>query len=243
MTDEHNELAAGDAELVRYIDGELSPDDRARVEAAIAGDAQLASRLETLRARQQRLRTMLERSDTPVPDRPAEPSAHEAPAARGSAWLLRAAAIVLVLAGIVSLVPPLRAWIVDQLTRVTAPDPNAPPPPPPVSDVPDTADIAFRHVFQNFDFELVNAQREGTLRIRVAEVEQVAAEMHTRTGAEQFFHIPEGLRILNVPGSVADYEITIPPAVRRVRVVVGGRELAVYSTLPAEGKVRIFDLK
>lgn len=248
MSEQRNDSAASDAELVRYIDGELEGEERARVEDAVASDPQLAARLDTLRRRQQRLQSMLTRTDPPVPDRraavlanvPSATSSRTAPA--GSQWLLRAAAVILVLAGIVSLVPPLRAWIVDQLVRVTAPDPAAPPPPPPLSDVPDTVGVEFSHSFQNFDFELVNAQRAGSIRIIVADVETVQAEIRTRTGREEFFRIPEGLRIVNAPGTVADYEITLPSTIRRVRVVVGGREVEVYSTRSADGRDRVFPL-
>jgi hypothetical protein len=55
--------AASDADLIRYLDGELNADERARVDAAVAEDVALADRLASLLARGERLRALLADSD------------------------------------------------------------------------------------------------------------------------------------------------------------------------------------
>ena len=73
-----------DQELQAYVDGELAPDDAARVEAAMAGDVLLAARVE----REKRLRDTLRRAYAPVLGEPVPARLHavlDAPAARANA--------------------------------------------------------------------------------------------------------------------------------------------------------------
>jgi hypothetical protein len=236
-------MAANDADLVRYLDGELDAGGRARVEAEVAADADLAARLEKLRRRGKRLRRMLERTDpAPPPARPHPEGAVEA-AGSPALTLMRAAGVLLVLIGVVSLVPPVRTWIAAQWQRI-APSPETAPPPgePPLLRIPDTVSIAFPSTYQSFDFELIARQKTGKIRIRVADVEQVAAEMYTRTHTEEFFKFPGGLRVVNTATTVADYDIVVPSRVRIIRVTVAAERIAEYSTRPEEGKERVFDL-
>jgi hypothetical protein len=235
-------MAANDADLVRYLDGELDAAARARVEAAVAADAEVAARLETLRRRGKRLRRMLERTDPAAPAARSQPAEAVKLARSPAPTLMRAAAVLLVVIGIVSLVPPLRAWIVDQWQRIAPSANTAAPGEPPLLRTPDTVSIAFPTTYQSFDFELIARQETGTIRIRVADVEQVAAEMYTRTNTEEFFKFPGGLRVVNTATSVADYDIVIPSGVRIVRLTVAAERIAEYSTRPDEGKERVFEL-
>jgi anti-sigma factor RsiW len=78
--------AASDAELIRYLDGELNADERARVDAAVAGDVALADRLARLRARDERLRALLADADPSEADtRAANPATRTAGEPRASA--------------------------------------------------------------------------------------------------------------------------------------------------------------
>jgi len=235
-------MSANDAELVRYLDGELDAAGRARVEAAAAADADVAARLDMLRRRGNRLRRMLERTDPVAPPARAQPEEAVKLAGSPALTLMRAAAVLLVLVGVVTLVPPLRAWIVEQWQRVAPSAEPAAPGQPPLLRTPDTVSIAFPATYQSFDFELIARQEAGTIRIRVADVEQVAAEMHTRTNTEEFFRFPGGLRIVNTATSVADYDIVVPPRVRIVRVTIAAEKIAEYSTRQEEGKERVFEL-
>ncbi len=250
MSRETTSPGASDAQLVRYLDDELDAEDRARVEAAVEADAALAARLETLRRRGRTLHGLLAATDPPVPARtpPGVVSIASAPSKREAqpptTWLLRAAAVILVLAGVVSLVPPLRAWVVESLQRLagTASE-MVPPPPPPLLAAPDTMNVDFAHEHTSFDVELIATQPEGRVRIRIADVERASAEIHTRTAAEELFPIPAGIRFINTPTSVADYEVTVPSVVRIVRIIIAGRRIAEYPALAPENRERIFELK
>ena len=55
--------AAGDAELIRYLDDELTAAERVRLEASLAVDPQRTARLATLRRRGRRLQALLAGSD------------------------------------------------------------------------------------------------------------------------------------------------------------------------------------
>ncbi len=63
MTSNEFADAATDAELIRYLDGELDEAERTRMDAALAHDPALAGRLETLRRRNARLRALLNATD------------------------------------------------------------------------------------------------------------------------------------------------------------------------------------
>jgi hypothetical protein len=248
MTAEPTTPPVNDADLIRYLDGELDDAGRARVESAVAADAERAARLETLRRRGRRLRRMLTKTDVPPPPQP-PPAFVEQPTARlksrrsPSIPLMRAAAVLLVIAGVLTFVPPVRAWIVEQWQRFSTPTESGPlPGEPPLLRIPDTLDIAFPSPQRTFDFELIARQRAGRIRIRVADVDQVTAEMHTRTHTEEFFQFPGGLRVINTEGSVADYEIIVPSTVRAVRVTVAGTQIARYATQAEDGRERVFEL-
>ena len=165
-------------------------------------------------------------------------------------WLARAAVFVLVLIGVVSLVPSLRLRLFDagpgepeseevveeaeQGGDTTALD---------LLPAPDTLRYDTVEVrFSTFQFELIAEQRYGVVRVRLEDRPAGFVEIRTRTGLERFIRIPTGMRVLNQPGSVADYEIVLPNTVRRVRVTMNGRELAAYGTAVPENQDRTFTL-
>ena len=147
---DHRPDAAGpglaDAELIRYLDGELDALGRARVERRIADDPAAARRLETLRRRGRRMRELLAAADAPAlgngrsphgPEFPAESAgaadARPAPViplnarapgretgTAGRRRFLRAAVVLLALAATALLAPPVRALIAEGLARLAA---------------------------------------------------------------------------------------------------------------------------
>lgn len=157
-------------------------------------------------------------------------------------WVLRAVALVLVLAGLFSLVPPLRVWLLEGVLG-TRGEPEEVVSGPEMLPEPDTltADSLVLR-FDSFEFELTADQRNGSLRVRVEDTPTASVQIRTRTRLESFYRIPGGMRIVNQGGSVADYEIVIPRSVRAVRLFMGGRAIADY--LPrAEGNAdRTFPL-
>jgi hypothetical protein len=245
MTMANHETRPGridDADLVRYLDGELDADTRARIERAVDADPELAVRLDTLRRRGSRLHRLLSETDPPVPA--ARPPAHGTAGPR--AWdrpLLRAAAIVGLLAAVVAAVPPLRAWVVDTLFRGGGE-------PAPVDVVPfphelrgtaDTMTVQFAVPAPTFDIELINPQRGGRLTIRVIDADRGSAELATRGGGENLLAIPAGLRIINSAASTASYVVEVPSTVRAIRVRMPGSPLLQYPTLDPANRERVIE--
>lgn len=259
----------GDAELVRYLDGELDEQGRARLESAIAAAPAVQARLEQLRRRGEALRERLREADPHVPERlAANPfrngAAATAPASRGldgepergrevrpgaaarlgqegaagaTPRFLRAAVVVLIAGAVVALVPPLRALAVSGIhsaIHALTGSPAIREDVAPGAAAVDTIDVSFAAP-ATLEFELAERQQAGTLRIRVADVEQATVLIQSRTRRETFTVVPGGIHIGNVPESVADYELIVPAAVQRVRVVVGGEEVGVFG-LTGEGE-------
>ncbi|MGH7472239.1 MAG: hypothetical protein ACRENP_30175, partial [Longimicrobiales bacterium] len=111
-----------DAELVRYLDGEVTGEARTAMAARLANEPESAARLAVLQQRTTTLSRLLVEVD------PAElevrRSAHVmkpqvTQAARASMpTLMKAAAAIVLLFGLAFAVPPVRAWIVDQVMNV-----------------------------------------------------------------------------------------------------------------------------
>jgi hypothetical protein len=244
MTANHSPDHA-DAELVRYLDGELSDDERARVDALLAADADLARRLDVLRRRSGNLTTLLARTD-PARDRvaAADPTKRGRPtdvavasieparARRASqrtvpskGWL-RAAIILLVLVGAALIVPPVRAWVVGQLKRIVSSAPETPAAvmsPEPVVLQGEALDVAFEVAGNNFTIDVENVQAAGSLAVRSTDDTRGTASLAGGNG-ESFLVLPDGLRISNTPTSSASYAVRLPSNVTRITITVPGRD-------------------
>lgn len=157
-------------------------------------------------------------------------------------WLLRAALALLLIVGIVSLVPSLRARIFDGAagrTDETSGTPTAAD----LLPAPDTLRYDSIDVrFDSFEFELIADQPNGSIRVRTADVETASVQIRTRTGLESFFRLPNGMRVINRRGSVADYELVVPERVRIIRLYMGGRLFTQYVTRVEGNADRTFDL-
>ncbi|HET7460441.1 MAG TPA: zf-HC2 domain-containing protein [Longimicrobium sp.] len=114
----------GEGTLQALIDGELSPADRAAAETHLAACPACAAELRELRATHERVATLLGRADVAAPVAQAQMSMRarrlraRRPAVHWPQALLRAAVLVLGLAGVAAAaVPgsPVRAWIVQNV--------------------------------------------------------------------------------------------------------------------------------
>ena len=258
-----------DAALVRYLDGESPAGERAHVAAAAASDPGVADRLDTLQRRSDRLRVLLAGEDALLPRglatftpatrgpesiadvrwvQPEETAAgtmdgeivplRPRDTRRASAVWLRAAAIALLVVVAALTVAPVRAWIFDGLERVGLL--RGPTPPAPVVPV-DTLGISGFALAQAFTIEVDHRQLEGRLVVRIADVQDSEAELHTRGGGESFFVLPEGLRIVNHEASMANYVVTLPLGLRSIHVRIAG---VVDTTLvPAAAAEHVFSLR
>ena len=242
MTANHNPGNA-DADLVRYLDGELSAEERARVEAHLATDAALADRFAALKRRSTRLGALLaavapSAAETAAadPTRATRPARHPEQRRVGrpvawrpgaqSGWLKAAIVIIAISLGAV-LVPPVRAWIVHQLQRLAPTQAAAPPAVAPATGPqlePGVLDLEFDvGPSATFEITIEREQAGGELRIRSADAERASATRTGGDGAEEMLVSSGGLKISNVETSTASYEVVMPARVRRVVVRVGSR--------------------
>jgi hypothetical protein len=240
-----------DAEVLGVADAQLGVSLRARADAHLAGCDDCADRLQRLRLRQHRLSALLRETDFDVPAAaPPVPgvadigsarerrTAHAMPRAFPT-WLRIAAAIVLLLTATLA-IPPVQAavvgWLRAQWSRITgetAVQAPAPPTPARRGDM----HIAFEHGGDEFRLELAVAQPGGTIAIRRGEGTDVVADAD-RPDIEPVL-LPGGLRLLNAAAADASYELTVPPTVTTVTVVVAGETVARLMTQQLVDGVRL----
>lgn len=228
-----------DGLLVRYLDGELDAAEQQRIDAALAHDRVLVQRLETLRRRSGTLRSLLERSDLPF-EGPGVRSIESARAPRTSRVWLRAAAVILLLGGAIAAVPPLRAWVVTQVQRVTGNSGNDETPAPAPAD----AGFATSFVVTSTTIDIVvGRQAGGRLIVRVEDVTEATASVRrTRDQGEEVMWQAGTLRITSTAASTAEFDVVVPASVTTVRVRLPDAEPIVYTTAEPSNRSRVFDL-
>jgi hypothetical protein len=217
------------ADLVRVIDAEGSPDDRRRWDAHLAGCGSCRQELEDLRAGSVALRGWLERAAFEAgPHRAASRPTGRTPQRTrswtvGAPWL-KAAAVLVLLAGPVVAIPGARERVVERLGMAT---PDRDPAPLAVgtrSDLDPATVVTFQPAPGLFHVRLRYGQSGGRLVLERADagtdaVLRVTGE-EPRPGAVVS---ARGLDIENEPGSVASYTLRLPGEVTDVVVTVGDR--------------------
>lgn len=220
--------AVQDADLVRYLDGELDTADRKRVADALASDPTLSRRMEQLRARASRLTALRQAID---PDPSEVPTHGTAPHVSkvvelNAAWAaqqgvephivapyrpmpgyLRAAAVIAALLAASLLVPPVRAWIVATFRSIAGEDAEAAAIGQPDTLMPiNTFSISFATAAPAFTIEFTAAPAAGRLVIASTAGGRVSAEVHGEPGpTEELQRMSDGrLRVVNQPVSTAD---------------------------------------
>jgi hypothetical protein len=225
-----------DGDLIRLLDDETTPAD-AELGSHVAGCAQCSGRLARLRQRSQQVTAALRLADVPLAD-PARlrPPLDQVSVARFRArrrpvrlWMrpsLRAAAALLLLAGAAAASPTGRAWIRDHVTRLRgSPVPPARVEPRPTEqNAPRSVGAIVRFVPPSGSELTVRFDERpaaGSLEIARGDDVRAAAQVIARAGSETLLVLPGELRVRNSAASTADYRITLPRSVRRVRVYVG----------------------
>lgn len=229
-----------DADLVRYLDGELDAEGVSLLEARLREDAAAAGRLEELRRRSAALSTMLRVVD-PTEDEVRASAARIRPAPsrpplffRGPA-MLRLVAALAVFLGLVLAVPAARAWVVEgarvvgEALRLVAPAPPAAEGPPEASPGP-AIQVHF-------------AARGDTFEVQVPAGGSV---LHVRRGIDAL-GTADGAGILVLPGALrleddgaGAHRIVLPAGVSFVRVRVGDGPPTTY-TVPADDEELLID--
>jgi hypothetical protein len=73
----------------------------------------------------------------------------------------------------------------------------------------------------------------GSLELSSGDVTRASAQVTARASTEALLVLPGELRVRNSPTSAADYRITVPASVRRVRVHIGPGGPPIVVDLPA----------
>ena len=226
---------ASDGDLVRMIDGETGPSD-ADLAAHVTGCASCGARLELLRRRTEHLRQTLAAATPPLLDAGRlRPPSDQLALARALAsrrrkplWShagVRAAAAILVLAGIVAATPA-RAWILERVSRLRADATRVEggrrvPPPPTAAPQAPASTVWFTPAEDELVIRFDARPTRGTLELLAGDDPRSSAQVVAGAGGEAFLVLPSELRIRNAAGSVADYRVVVSPRVRRVRVLTG----------------------
>jgi hypothetical protein len=150
------------------------------------------------------------------------------PGAGGSRWL-RAAAIILALAGAAMVVPPVRAWVIDQLQKLGGEDGRTDTPTQPADGVAsaaaDTLPVTFAVTQPSFDIVFESAQVGGR-RLTLRSTEDAAATIQISGASEGITTLPASLRIANTATAAVNYELSLPALVKLVRVRIGETVIA-----------------
>jgi anti-sigma factor RsiW len=215
------ETHAADDALVRVLDGEAPAGERATVEAHLALCARCAEREEAIRRRSAALRGLLAATEPAVPAFvPDELRMRRASgrARRALPTWARAAAAVVLLAGVALAVGPLRAWVAGWLAP-PPPVPAAPraaPAPAPAGDVGAPTRVRFAPTGPVLHVEIAPGRERGTLRL----VPYSGREVVVGSIGGDVLVLPDRVRL--VPGRGTEYRLLLPPGIHRVEVRGGG---------------------
>ncbi|MGH7555005.1 MAG: hypothetical protein ACREMQ_18550 [Longimicrobiales bacterium] len=228
-----------DADLIRFLDGEVDGAERESLAARIAADSAATRRLESLRTRTDDLSGWLrdlgpDERDISSAARVIRPSVGHSNANR-TAWrhviastppLLRAAAIVLLFASAALAVPPARAWMLDTFKRFASTLGTGQPVQ--TNDAPSivpepTPDISYRFAVRSDTFVVrVTGRLAGRLMLETTMAEQASAEVRGGPGAGLIL-LPGGVQFESAAEPGAVFDVKLPPRVRIVRVRIDGQ--------------------
>lgn len=242
------ERTVTDAELIRYLDGEMDGRESGLLIERMRAEPAAAARLEELQLRSWRLSAILPHVDPSAQEtarsadliRPA--IATRAPA-RATSWTpaLRAAAIILVVLAGALAAPPVRAWIADRLLAVAqavglTSSPDAPPAP--AATPVETPAFAVNFAVTGDTFEVRVPGPGGTLTVRHDNRADGSVQV---TGAAITDHLvlPGGLNLEGTSSPNALYEITLPTLVRAVRLRIGDAAPTLHAIDSSTGHVTI----
>ncbi len=244
-----------DGVLLRLLDGEADAAEQAAAGPHAAGCAECRARMDAMARRRDALAALLARTDFPVPvasaPRPDVIPLHSRrrQGAPARPWL-RAAAIVLVVLGVGVMASPARAWVGrwiaqawESVTGDAAPAPAsapAPAPDPGPAEQAPAAQVGFVPTGAELSVVVAHPQDAGALTVAAAPGASATAEVVGGTGAADLLVLPAAVHVRNAPGSAAEYRLTLPSSVRRVRIRVGGgRETVVDMAGVGDGGRRV----
>lgn len=221
------ERTVTDAELIRYLDGELDQTETGLLLDRIRTEPASAARLEQLRARSHALGAMLTHAD---PDdlatrrsadaiRSAMRDAHRP--ARSPA--LRAAAVILLLLAGAMAAPPLRAWIIErartiaEVVGIVAREPATPAPAPAPAEGA-ALSVTFAVIGDTFEIRVPGAG--GVLSVRREARDDGTIQVTGATITEHLVLV-DGVRLEGEAAANARYELVLPERVATIVLRIG----------------------
>lgn len=246
--------AVSDADLVRFLDGELPEEEHARLAALIEADPASADRLRTLRRRGASLGGILRdygpddydvseagrtaRARLGLNDIRSIQSARRRPAVASSGtpvWARAAAVVTLLLLGALA-TPPARAWVAGTLARLSeilsGDQASSPPLVPAPAEPDDEVSITFAVPADTFELH-VGGSPAGQLLLLATDAASASARAIGDPAAGLTL-LPAGLRIEAGGSPDAIFRLELPHG-RVVRVFLPDAAPALY-TLPAPGE-------
>ncbi len=233
-------------DLLRLLADEMAGEERAAARAHVERCDACAARLEAHRHALETLGTALAAlpAASPDPARRAESLAAVRQAAarrhvvrkpepRRARWLTfaplaRAAVLAGVLVGgsaVLLTATPAGHWAAGLWGRITGTEPPATAQVDSVAarGLPTTgAVVTFRASGEELDVDVLRRQAGGSLRLRLADRQTVSTRVTGGDGQADVIVLPSSLTIDNTSRAPADYEVTVPAALERLRVRIAG---------------------
>jgi hypothetical protein len=201
--------------LLRYLDGQLLASEIENVQEHLSTCITCAARNEEIRRTLSRVTVALREMDT-------DPRRSRT---RDIRWLAAAAAVVLL--ALASSVAPVRAWILNRtqaLWEAVVASEGATTTIPDTAHVvePTTASVSFVPTTDVFILEVTARQVVGSLTVEIGDNDTATATIAGNGQNEELVVLPNGLRIVNAPGSVATYVVQLPAGLSQIEVALAG---------------------
>ena len=239
-----------DAMLVRHLDdraGDANSDARAHLVTC----GRCLARLELVRQRSDALGAALKRAPVvPLDARAREEqcaaietrlATRKRASRRAPLWhspWLRAAAGIVIVAGIAAAAPPVRAWIaarVDALTSAPRPERGTSAAPRESAREAPTSEVYFATTGR--ELEITFTARQAAGEILVTRAGEARSSVSVIGGSEELVVLPNGVRVRNEATSTSSYLIRAASGVEHVRVRTAAVDTVI--TVPDRGVVRV----
>ncbi|MBR9988582.1 MAG: hypothetical protein KFH98_02445 [Gemmatimonadetes bacterium] len=226
MNMQSDRLHVTDDVLVRIVDDAAFTQEQSLARSHLAGCSTCTERLSAIERRTHALRALLHEADPamppmqpPVPGTGGRLHMVSAPPMRHRprVWL-KAAAVLLLIAGAAVMATPARARVLDWI-RDTFRSP-APVGAPAESESASPSSVEFVPEGDELVIHIMDAGGGGELRIRPHDRASVTARALNATGRVELLVLPDGLRIVNT-GARATYEVAVPARLIRISVQIG----------------------
>jgi anti-sigma factor RsiW len=209
MTETPISLHPDDGDIIRWMDDEASPAERATLEIHLASCATCRERRDLLARRRSRLTALLRATDTPAPSTSLRPVIRRRKERSTIPW--KVAATILLMVGAASAVTPVRAWFASVARAVLANFRHAP-----TAAAPSEGSVSFVPATAQLTID-VPAKPGTTLTVEVVDGDRVTAV----GGGTGVLVLPDELRFTGAGNANGQYVVKIPLRTESVRILIG----------------------